>query len=219
MLQRGREWLGCLTCLLAPMLAGASTPSTSQKLSADSLLYVRVYADRSALLSGMSHDHVMRATGFDASLLFDANQPERCRAYLTIPVEKLAVDEPAMRKRIGLEGSLDDADRREVREHMLASDQLSAEQFPSVKIALSRCTPAKEHGYLADVAVTIRGRTLRLGQRVPIRWHTGELLSRGTLRLLHTQFGIEPYSALLGSVRNADAFDLVWDVRARPSGT
>ena len=40
--------------------------------------------------------------------------------------------------------------------------------------------------------------------------------TRGSLRFSHADFGMVPYSAWLGAVRNAEPIDLLWSLAAEP---
>ena len=179
------------------------------------LFYARVYRNTSGVLSSLSHDHVIRAGAFTASIRFDPSAPGRCAATLRIPVKSLLVDEPSMRRRVGLSTPLDDGDRKSVRQHMLAEDQLDAEHHPEIQVVLGGCVESATHGsYQADVTFTIRGKSARRERAAQITLSGNQLSARGSLRLSHAAFGIQPYSAWLGSVGNAEPIDFVWTLQA-----
>src|SRR6185436_7382493 len=106
---------------------------------------------------------------------------------------------------------LDASDRKTVRQHMLAEDQLDAEHHPEIQVSLAGCVASATPGsYQADVSFTIRGKTARRERAAQITFAGGQLSARGSLRLSHAAFGIQPYSAWLGSVGNAEPIDFVW---------
>jgi polyisoprenoid-binding protein YceI len=181
----------------------------------DALFYARVYRNSASVLSSLSHDHVIRAGAFTASIRFDPSAPGRCAATLRIPVKSLQVDEPSMRRRVGLSTPLDDSDRKSVRQRMLAEDQLDAEHHPEIQIVLGSCVESATRGnYQADVTFTIRGKSTRRERAAQITVSGSQLRARGSLRLSHAAFGIQPYSAWLGSVGNAEPIDFVWTLDA-----
>ena len=200
--------------------AGPSPPST-HSVKGEPLFYARIHRDEKAVLSGMAHDHVVRATRVEAVITLDEQAPARCLATLLIPVRSLLVDEPAWRKRVGLDGHLDEQDRKSVREHMLAPDQLDAGRFPVLRASVDRCRKGDTPGsYRGDLHISIRGKTQSFRGAALVTTKGGQLECRGELRLKHSDFGIEPYSAFLGTVRNADRFEVHWSVvaqRARPT--
>jgi len=181
----------------------------------DALFYARVYRNSASVLSSLSHDHVIRAGAFTASIRFDASAPGRCAATLRIPVKSLLVDEPSMRRRVGLSTPLDASDRKSVRQHMLAEDQLDAEHHPEIQVVVGGCVESATRGsYQADVTFTIRGKSVRRERAAQITLAGSQLRVSGSLRLSHAAFGIQPYSAWLGSVGNAEPLDFVWALQA-----
>jgi len=219
----GRWWsVGALAFsisgLAAFSAAAESSPSRGGAIFAarpGALFYARVYRSSAGVLSSLSHDHVIRAGAFTASIRFDPSAPERCSATLQIPVKSLMVDEPSMRQRVGLSTPLDASDRKTVRQHMLAEDQLDAEHHPEIQVLLAGCVESATRGsYHADVTFTIRGKTARRERAARITLSGSQLSARGSLRLSHAAFGIRPYSAWLGSVGNAEPIDFAWALQA-----
>jgi polyisoprenoid-binding protein YceI len=210
--RRSRRWAIPALLLWAAVAAGAREGAgTAWDVSEDSAFYVQVFNDEGRIGSGFAHDHVIRATAWDAELRFDADDPASCRLSMTVPVEALAVDEPAMRRRLGYEGELDAEQRAEIRATMLGEDQLDAANHPEIRIEARDCERLRPGRYRADVAVTIRGNTA--DERVPLtvsRTPEGDRLRvRGHFPLRHSEVGMETYSAFLGSVANADEMRFV----------
>jgi polyisoprenoid-binding protein YceI len=203
--------------VLSPAAALGSAPTTFN-LRAGALFYARVYRDPSTLFSRYSHDHVIQAAPAQSRIRFELAAPERCFAQLRIPVAALRVDEPSLRQRLAMAGTLDEGDRKSVREHLLAKDQLDAHRYPEIEILVQSCVESATSGqYLADVAVTIRGKTQRRARAVVIAFQDGRLRTRGALRFGHGDFGMTPYSGWLGAVSNLEAIDLAWSLEAEPT--
>ena len=208
--------LGVLLVAMPVQADDGSETAPEAKVNTASLFYVQVYRDKGRLLSGAAHDHVVRAEDFKAVLRFSPAEPRTCEFQLSAPVHSLAVDEPEMRKRVGYEGVLDPDDRKEVKEHMLADDQLDAKRHKTIDVIARNCRPAKAPDtYSVDLALTVRGKTKRLSKDVVIKVEAGSVSTRGSLRLRHADFGMEPYSAFLGAVKNAEELDFVWALRAK----
>ncbi|MEO8182069.1 MAG: YceI family protein [Deltaproteobacteria bacterium] len=184
------------------------------------LLYARVYHDRSRLFSHYSHDHVIHAATYQSEIRFDPAAPEHCFAQLRIPVASLLVDEPSLRGRLGIPGTLAESDRKTVREHLLAEDQLDASRHAQIEILVQSCVGSATSGqYRADVTVTIRGKAQKRAQAALIHFQGGRLRTSGSLRFRHADFGMQPYSAWLGAVSNLEPIDLLWSLEADPAGT
>lgn len=169
----------------------------------DSLLAVRVNKDEGTLFSGWSHNHAIRAKRFDAKASLDP-ESGACTVEIRVPVAELEVDPPALRRRFGLEGELDADDREEIRENMLDPDQLDAKRYPSIALRSERCT-------LEGKRLRLKGRFELRGQSRAVeveldrtRDERGRDRFTGAFDIKGSEYGLEPYSAGLGAVKNAD---------------
>jgi hypothetical protein len=106
---------------------------------------------------------------------------------------------------------------------MLHARQLFAERFPEIRAQLVALAPRGGGragarvalGWDARLRLEVRGRTIE--RHFPARWELDgdELRAELLGELRFTDFGIEPYSALLGAIRNADLFHLYVELVAR----
>jgi hypothetical protein len=193
-----------------------------------------VLTHRAGFASGLAHDHLIVARGAETSLGFDPADPSSASFRFSVPVLSLDVDPTAERAtwapRLVELGALSDDlpevpsdDRAKVRESMLGSRQLNAEQFPTIAaelVGLERRGEAGARvalGWNATVRVSLHGRTIE--KAVPVRWEMvdGELTAEALGELRFTEFDIAPYSAVLGAVKNADLFHLFVRIVARPA--
>jgi polyisoprenoid-binding protein YceI len=183
----------------------------------------------------LAHDHLVVARAPRVELAFDPSAPEAARLAVTVPVSSLDVDPPAERRarsprlrELGLLDAdlppVDEGDRGKVRAAMLEGDQLDATRFPTVTAELTALERRGDGaaarvalGWDATVRLTVRDRTVE--KKVPARWQLvdGELRAEAVAEARFTEFGIEPYSAFLGAVRNADLFHVVVEIVARPA--
>ena len=207
----------------APSLAPAQTTTATAAAvyrveAADSLLYVRGRPRASSLFASLSHPHVIRASQVAGHVRWDPAHPEACEVRLAIPVVGLVVDEPALRAKAGLAGTLDDADRAKVTEHMLDEDQLFGARHPEITFEGAGCVA--EAGVDGAQRITVRGRLSVRGHaasvQVPLRvtWSGRGLSAQGELSLSHSDLGLEPYSAGLGTIANDELLRFTLDVRA-----
>ena len=193
-----------------------------------------VLTHRAGVGARLAHDHLIVARAPAAALDFDPARPGAARFAASANVVALDVDPPAERAALSPRlvelGALsaplpevDADDRGKVREAMLARGQLAAEQFPEVRAELVALAPRGGTGgarvalgWDARVRLTVRGRTVE--KTLPVRWEVaGEELSAEALgEFRFTEFGIEPYSTLLGAIRNDDLFHLYVALVARP---
>jgi len=224
---------------LAALVAAVSAPSaraagpTPWRIDPGASLFA-VLTHRAGFASGLAHDHLVVARGAEASLAFDPGDPAAATFRFSVPALSLDVDPAAERAALAprlvelgaLPGELpavDDDDRADVRESMLGPRQLHAEQFPTISaelVALERRGAAGARvalGWNATVRVSLHGRTVE--KAVPVRWEVadGVLTAEALGEYRFTEFAIEPYSAMLGAVKNADLFHLYVKLVARPA--
>ena len=110
-----------------------------------------------------------------------------------------------------------DSDRAKVRAAMLVASHLDGAKFPEIRaevVALTRSAPPAS-GWIAKVQLVIHGKTVE--RSLPATWSEkeGTLTAEiwGEFRFL--DFGIEPYSTMLGAIRNDERFHLYVSVVAR----
>ena len=128
----------------------------------------------------------------------------------------LRVDEPASRRRLGVEGDLSDSQRADVTKAMRAPDQLDVERHPTIRFASSRVVGEGEGKLRVTGQLTLRGVTRELTFPATVALETGGVRARATLTFLQSAFGYRPYSALLGAIRNKDEVTLHVDLVATP---
>lgn len=188
--------------LLATFLRPASAaPQTYRYQPDSSFLYVRL-RPAPTLLSGLSHKHIIRAKTFDGSVVYDREDPKACAIKLSFDVNALVVDAPEDRKRVGLDDSLSDGDRKDVRENMLDDDQLHAKKHPTVVFASTVCTVMADGRVQVDGDLTVRGKTVQISVPMQVTFAENLFHAEGELTLHHEAFGFEPYSAALGTLKN-----------------
>lgn len=185
---------------------------------------------RGGVAGRLAHDHLIHAGDFSASLSLDPDEPEEASFSGSVQVQDLVVDDPERMERVqplihSLDlmerefGEIDADERAEVRQEMLSPGQLDARAHPEIHfeaLDVWRDEEAEYFPWRARVALTVRGETQETELRG--RW----LEENGTVRVLlgghlrFTDFGIEPFRAVLGTVRNQDTFALFLDLVARP---
>jgi len=202
---------------------------------------VAVLTHRAGFASGLAHDHLIVARAPRCSIELDPQLPANAHAECAEPVLALDVDPPAERAAVGprlqtlgaLERDLPavpEDHRVKVRAAMLDAHQLFGERFPEIRAelgGLERRGEAGDDDTRARVALgwnarlTLEVRGERVEKTVPLRWEVvdGELHAELLAEFRFTDFHIEPYSAVLGAVRNEDLFHLYVDLYARPEAT
>lgn len=177
-----------------------------------SQLYVQVYKDPDTLAAGLSHDHVIAATGWNGKVTWDTANIAACKVSITVPTSGLVNDEESMRKKVGYDTVLDQGDRDEVKEHMLGSDQLNAGSFPSLTFTSTSCA-ASGTGTIVKGNMSMHGVSKAVSVTMAITADGKSFAAKGNLSIGQTDFGITPFSALFGQLKNKNEMKFTIDVK------
>ncbi len=161
--------------------------------------------------ASMAHDHVVVASKFSGKAsLDDSGKPESLTLELVAEAASLVPDEPEARRKYHLPNTpVPENDRTKVKENMLDEGQLDAAKFPTIGFVVTKVY-AEESGALQCLGkLTLHGVTKEL--LFPIKVKTGARQAEGdaSVRFKTSDFGIKPYSAALGLIRNKDEVELV----------
>jgi polyisoprenoid-binding protein YceI len=200
-----------LTLLVAP---GVSWSGELRVDAGETRLTVHVYKE--GLGSGFAHDHVVEATDMTGTVEYDPARPESSSIVIEARTATLRVDDPAARRRLGVEGELSDSQRADVAKAMRAPDQLDVARYPAIRFASTRIVPEGDGRLQVTGGLTIRGVTREVTFPATVALEASVLRARAALRFLQSSFGYRPYSALLGAIRNKDEVSLDVELVARP---
>lgn len=177
----------------------------------ESRLYVRLY--RKGLLSPLSHDHVMVARGIAGRVMYHPQAIGQSSLQLSVPVESLEADPPALRRELGLKGGLDAEDRQEISETMLSEDYLAAAANPRIVATADQVRGAPP---ALELVLNLRIKQTQRDLTVPVEVEVSDdtLRARGTVRFLQSDFGVEPFSSMLGTLAVKDEVSVHFDIVA-----
>lgn len=147
-----------------------------------------VYTYKEGLLSKVAHDLKLRAQRIQLDLDED-------HVDLRVEVRGLRVINAMQNGRVAPE-LLSSKDKMKIEDTLYSKDVLHAAAHPHVTFESSAVT-AVEDGYEVRGRLTIRGRTAEV--RADVLRRDGRLSTR--VKLLQTDFGITPFSALLGALK------------------
>ena len=228
---RPRSW-GAKPLVAALLLVLAlPTPETvaAEYAIATGQSFFAVLTHKAGIGSGLAHDHLIVATSPAVKLEFDAAHPEQTTFTFSVATEALEIDAPAARsarkgrfRELGIHSGelppVSESDRRKVRAAMLGEDQLDSARFPQIRASVtgvSRREAKPSAEWSVDLQLTIRGKTVE--RSLPATWSAeGERLTAEIVgEFLFSEFGIEPYSTMLGAIRNDDRFHLFVQILAQ----
>jgi polyisoprenoid-binding protein YceI len=190
--------------------AGAEAPPTGPQTytldAAKSSFVVLVF--KAGAASGLAHDHVVRATAMSGTVVADAANLATAKVDVTVQTKGLVNDETKMRKAHGLEGELPEKDRKTILENMQNADQLDVAKFPTITFVSTSVVPGAGGKATVNGTLTIKGKSQPIAFPATIAMKGKTVDGKGTMKLKFSQFGIEPYSAFFGAVRNQDDITL-----------
>ena len=178
---------------------------------AQSLLYVQVYKDPSALASGFAHNHVMRATNWSGEVTYNVDYIEDCDMSFSLPVNELAVDEAAMRELVGYGDTINQNDRATIREHMLDDNQLNVAQYDSIWFESTSCEEANGN-LLVTGDMFIAGTTTEMVIDISMTPTNDKFYMTSVIDFTHADFNMTPYEGFWGAVRNAEPLKITFDM-------
>lgn len=194
-----------------PPAAPTAAPVTYKLDPSKGFLYVQVYKDPDTLASGLSHDHVIRSTGYTGTVTWDPTNPGACQVEINVPVKSLQPDADDMRKKVGYDTVLDEGQRKEVMEHIVSDTQLDASKFPNITFKSTKCEGT---GASAKVTgnFTMHGVTKSITVPMNISADGTKFSAKGNFKVLQTDYGFQPFSALLGQLKNKNEMSFTIDV-------
>jgi polyisoprenoid-binding protein YceI len=181
----------------------ASANATDYEIDAErSELVVRLF--KGGVAAAFAHNHVIRAAKFEGGAEFDPNKPAAASIWVEVQTASLMADEPEIRKRFGLPKEISEKDRQGIQATMLSPKQMDVEEYPTMKF---RSTNVEEYAggrYQITGDLTIRGETRQIVFSISADDENGNLHGSAAIDFRQSDFGITPYSALFGAVRNRD---------------
>ncbi|MGH8274717.1 MAG: YceI family protein [Gammaproteobacteria bacterium] len=187
--------------LTAPYAAAAARGTPVYRLDPDAS-QVLILVGKAGALAGLGHIHAVVVGDLHGFAL--ATRQHGGRADVYFPVRALAVDPPAARSALGgdyAKTKMNPNERDGTRKHMLGTAVLDAAHYPRVELAILAPAVASDEARALTIRIRLRGVTRVLRAPAHYRVTPGRLRADGAFTLRQTEFGIQPYSALLGALR------------------
>ncbi|MCO5171227.1 MAG: YceI family protein [Planctomycetes bacterium] len=165
-----------------------------------------VWTYKEGLLSKVAHDLCIRAADWQAEARRDGRRVE---VEVVVPVRGLRVQGQV---KDGAVLPLSEKDHREIEGNLASRHVLDADRFPEVRFTGAGDLP--EGGGRATITgqLTIHGTTRPLTLAVDVREAGDRVVVTGEARVRQTDFGVKPYSALLGALKVQDEVRVSWEV-------
>ena len=145
---------------------------------------------------------------------------------LVFDMASFDADLPEARRHVSLSGELSSGDRQQINDSMRGPAVLDAQRFPDATYMITAVRPrdGQDAGapgnYQLEGVFQLHGvsRSVEIAVRVEPGKTSEALRMQGQFSILQTQYGIKPYSALLGAARVADRLEIWGDlILVRPT--
>jgi hypothetical protein len=220
-------------CCVLSALAGSNAVAKDWAVVQEDSIFA-VLTHKAGLGSSLAHNHLIYPKAYSTSLSSEDDELESVSFKLEFPVDNLTVDDPDMQKKwqprinpYKLANSklspVRPSDRNSITESMLGPEQLDAETYPTISAELVVIEEAKttvgnmRFSRQALVRVTIHGQTVERKVPIDIIWEEDRMFVQALGAFTFTEFGITPYSAMLGAVKNQDQFHIFVHLEAVPA--
>jgi polyisoprenoid-binding protein YceI len=207
-----------LVCLLTAA-TDASAGGTTEYLvdTASSEVNILVYSK--GALARFGHNHVMTSRSVQGRISVSRASP-RVAFDLSFPVDELIVDDPQERIAAGNDFPLNltPADRTGTRKNMLGPAVLDAQRFPFITLSSVSVSGDVQNPHFS-VLVTIRDVSLETPVDAQLTLVDSRLTATGEFDIRQSDFGIEPFSVVLGALRIDDRLHVSFALIAQGPGS
>ncbi len=202
-----------------PVQLYQAQPAAGKVLKINSELSdLRILVYRGGELARFGHNHVVSSADLQGFVL-QADDMLASRFDLFLPLDRLIVDDPAMRAEegTGFASAVSEKDRQGTRANMLGEKALDAAQFPFLQIS-GRVAESSASTLTLKIDINLHGQSRSLQTLATISEGAEGLIVEGSFELLQGDFGIEPFSALLGRLRVLDEVKIKYRIVASGVG-
>ena len=157
-----------------------------------------LHTSRGGMAKKVGHDLVIEAQRWTAKVDVDADDLTRSTASVTVDARSLEVVSGQ-----GGAKPLTDKDRRDIKEN-IDKKVLNTDKFPDITFTSSR-VEANGGG-----KVTVHGDLTIMGNARPasMEMTVGDTKADGRMTVKQSDWGIKPFSALMGTLKLADSLDI-----------
>jgi polyisoprenoid-binding protein YceI len=166
-------------------------------------------------LQRLGHNHVISVGHPDGTVTVNTDDLSKSRFDLTIPVEGLVVDNPALRQKLGpdFESVPSADDIAGTRKNMLGDKLLQAAKFPSIRVRGTGPLGAAGNQTF-KITVDLVGKSIDLTVPAEVRVDDAGVTAHGTFEVTHSELGLQPFSVMLGAIQVADKMSFSYDIKA-----
>ncbi|MDF1665085.1 MAG: YceI family protein [Planctomycetota bacterium] len=193
------------TLLALPIYSSfAQPPSTQSFFSKKDKSEFKIYVWKAGIASGFAHDHIMSVEDFKGQVVYDEKDPSKSNVFIRVEAKSLKVLDPKVKA----------ADKRKIKKSMDSDEVLNVKKYPKITFKSTKVEVKKAAGNVLKVTgkMSLCGQTKTISFPVKIERKGGKLVASGAFKLRQTEFGMKPYSALLGAIKVKDLVDVKFTI-------
>lgn len=197
-----------------------SQPAAGKVLKINTALSdVRILVYRGGELARLGHNHVV-SSGDLQGFVLHADDMLASRFDLFLPLDRLIVDDPALRAQQGddFSSTVSASDSQGTRANMLGDKVLDAAQFPFLQIG-GKVAESSPSTLTLNIDIDLHGERRSLQTLANVTEEPDSLIIEGSFEVRQSDFGIEPFSALLGRLRVLDEVKIKYRIVASSAGS
>lgn len=160
--------------------------------------------DRDSLAAKLAHDHIVTPSSYSGKVTYDPTDLAQCSVSIEFPVTALVIDPSGSREKHSLPDQTSDGDKEKITDNMLHSGQLNGAKFKSISFASTSCEAKGSDVYVSG-HLTIHGVTRNVGAQMKMYADGSTFSAHGSFNATHADFGMTPYSAMMGALKNDTA--------------
>lgn len=160
---------------------------------------------REGMASKVGHDLVIDAGRWNANVTIDGD-PSKSEVNATIDVRGLEV-----REGVGGAKPLSDKDKRDIKKNI--GESLKASQFPEITFRSQTVESTGDTQVKVNGELTVAGSSRPVSFPLSIEEDGSSVRLRGKVPIVQSNFGIKPFSAMMGALKVKDQVEVEIDVR------
>jgi hypothetical protein len=205
--------LFCFVLCIACNAIGQERPAPGSVNTEHSRVFI--FVDKTGVVG---HQHSVEGKLSSGSLFLKDGK----EGSLVFNMTSFDADTPKGRKYLGLEGTTDEPTRQKVNANMLGAEILNVKKYPSAKFehvkVVAKNSKSKrqlpEYSLVGDF--TLHEKTRRIEIVCDLEEKDGWHHIRGGFKILQSDYGIKPFSKMLGAVGVTDELTIYGDVWVVP---
>ncbi len=168
---------------------------------------IEIHVFRTGMLSSLGDNHVIGGAKFSGEAIGEKDGTWKIKVHM---------DSGSLRV---LDAGISDSTRDEIQTTMRGATQLDVARYPFIDLVSQSLERGTEpHGMLLKSDLSLHGVTRTIEFPVVVSDNGGVLEVKGKAQLRLRDFGIEPISKGLGTVKVKNEFEVVYDIRLHREG-